>query len=130
MTRGERNLNPGNIRHVNGTKWVGSAPEQTDSAFVQFTDVKYGIRAIARILASYERQGIDTIGETIDRWAPPNENNSAAYVDAVCNACGINADQKVSLHQIMPQLIKAIIHHENGEQPYSDAQIAEGIALA
>ena len=32
--------------------------------------------------------------------------------------------------QNYPELIAAIIHHENGEQPYAMATIYEGIALA
>ena len=129
-TRGIRNNNPGNIRRVPGTTWLGQTATQLDPSFIQFDDPKYGIRAIARIMASYERQGIDTIGEAIDRWAPPNENNSQAYVDAVCASCGIGADTPVQLTTILPELVKAIIHHENGSQPYSDELIAEGIALA
>jgi hypothetical protein len=130
MTRGERNNNPGNVRHVAGVTWQGQAPEQTDSAFVQFSDPVYGIRAIVRIMRSYERQGINTVGEAIDRWAPPNENNSAAYVAAVCKDCNVGPDEPVSLETIMPKLVRAIIQHENGEDIYSDEQLSQGIALA
>lgn len=130
LTRGERNENPGNIRHVSGVTWQGQSANQTDESFVQFDDPIYGIRAIARIMKSYERQGLDTIAEAIDRWAPPNENNSVAYVNAVCKACGVEPDDKVDFDAIMPQLVKAIIVHENGENIYSDDQINQGIALA
>lgn len=129
-TRGIRNNNPGNIRHVPGTDWVGAAPAQTDTAFVQFVDAVYGIRAIARILRSYERKGVKTLREAIHRWAPPNENDSQAYVDDVCAACAIGPDESVSLDTVLPRLIKAIIRHENGEQPYTDDQISRGISIA
>jgi len=130
MTRGERNNNPGNVRHVVGVTWQGQCATQTDDAFVQFTDAVYGIRAISRIMKSYERQGLNTIAEAIDRWAPPNENNSEAYVNDVCTQCGVQPDDHVDFAAIMPQLVKAIIHHENGGNIYSDAQINQGIALA
>lgn len=133
MSRGIRNNNPGNIRKVAGITWLGQGVpngEFTDPDFVQFTDPTYGIRAIVRIMRSYERQGLNTIGEAIDRWAPPNENNSAAYVNAVCQDCSLEADDIVDLNSIMPQLVKAIIRHENGSQPYTDDQINQGIALA
>jgi len=130
MTRGERNNNPGNIRHVPGMDWVGQSVTQTDDAFVQFTDPIYGIRAITRIMKSYERQGIETVADVIDRWAPPNENNSEAYVTDVCNRCGVQPDDRVDFVAIMPNLIKAIIHHENGENIYTDDQINKGISLA
>lgn len=129
-TRGERNFNPGNIRHVKGVTWVGQSPTQTDDSFVQFDTAEFGIRAITRIMRSYERQGIMNVAETIDRWAPPNENNSQAYVDAVCKECSVEADEPISIEAIMPLLIRGIIRHENGEVIYSDAQISAGIALA
>lgn len=129
-TRGFLNNNPGNIRIVPGTTWEGQSPIQTDGAFVQFTDPVYGIRAIARILMSYARRGINTIQAAINRWAPPNENNSQAYVTAVCASCNLKPLQNVSLTAIMPQLIAAIILHENGEQPYTEDQINQGITLA
>lgn len=128
--RGIRNNNPGNIRRVPGTTWAGESQTQSDPSFVVFSEPQYGIRAIARILRSYQRQGIDTIHEAINRWAPPNENNSVAYVDAVCKECAVGPDDNVKLESILPQLIKAIIRHENGGQPYSDEQIIEGILIA
>jgi hypothetical protein len=130
IARGIRNNNPGNIRLVSGVTWVGQSAEQTDGSFVQFDDPTYGIRAIVRIMRSYERVGIDTIALAIDRWAPPNENDSDAYIDAVCQGCGVGARDVVSLEAIMPALVKAIILHENGQQPYTDAQIAQGVSLA
>ena len=44
IARGERNNNPGNIRH--GAKWQGLASTQTDKDFCQFISPEYGIRAI------------------------------------------------------------------------------------
>jgi len=128
--RGIRNRNPGNIRHVQGVTWVGESATQADPAFIQFDDAVYGIRAIARIIRSYERRGVRTISDAINRWAPPNENDSDAYVSAVCSACSVGPHDPVNLEIIMPRLIKAIIQHENGQQPYTDDQIARGISLA
>lgn len=130
MTRGEANNNPGNIRHVPGVLWQGQSLRQNDSAFVQFDDPAYGIRAIVRIIRSYENRGIDTIQKAIDRWAPPNENNSEAYVADVCVRCNVTPDEPVSLESIMVLLVTAIIYHENGECPYSADQISKGIAIA
>ena len=130
MTRGERLNNPGDIRHMAGTVWEGQSAVQSDEDFVEFTDPIYGIRAIAGIMMSYEREGLQTIAEIIDRWAPPNENNSAAYVVDVCAQCNIGPDEPIDYGAVMPQLVTAIIHHECGEVAYTPAQIAEGISLA
>jgi hypothetical protein len=130
MTRGERLNNPGNIRHVIGTTWLGQSAEQLDESFVTFDDPVFGFRAMTRIFLSYERRGIDTLSEAIDRWAPPNENNSQAYIEDVCEHCAISSDASVSLTSIMPQLNKAVTWHEQGGCIYSDDQITQGIALA
>lgn len=130
MTRGERNCNPGNIRHVAGTTWEGQADVQADESFVQFKDPEHGIRAIVRILKSYEREGLLTLQEIIDRWAPPNENNSLSYVSDVCERCGAHPDDPVNFDVEVPAITKAIIQHENGECIYTDVQIQDGVSLA
>ena len=130
MSRGITNNNPGNIRKVPGVTWVGQSPDQTDTAFVQFVDPTYGIRAIARILMSYSREGLNTVDQIINRWAPPNENQSTAYVSDVCGRCQVNPDAPIVVTSMLPQLISAIIFHENGSNPYTPQQIDSGISLA
>ncbi len=130
--RGIRNNNPGNIRH--GDKWEGLSDIQSDSSFCVFQSPVYGIRAMAKILLNYqEKYQIDTIEKIISRWAPPNENDTLAYVHSVASALNVSAKQKVDLHGngvLLANLIKAIIKHENGRQPYDDDMIFEGIRLA
>lgn len=127
--RGVRNFNPGNIRH-SSTVWQGQAASQTDPDFVQFVSSEFGIRAIVKILRSYKAAGIRTIAGAIARWAPSTENDTAAYVTAVCAQCGVGPADIVDLEVLMPILVRAIIQRENGEQPYTDAEINAGIALA
>ena len=132
VPRGIRNNNPLNIRIIKGTTWVGQVPdsEQTDDAFVQFTDPVYGIRAGTRILINYYKRGLHTIAQIIDQWSPPNENNSKAYIDDVCQDCSCGEDDILSWPSALPSLIKAMINHEEGSQPYTDTQIALGISYA
>lgn len=129
-TRGIRNNNPGNIRK--GQPWQGLAPNQLDPAFDQFITPQYGIRAIVKIIQSYQNRGYDSIRKVINAWAPPNENNTTAYVDAVANAVGVDPDSCVNLQSlnVWDKLVKAIIMHENGQQPYPDAIIDAGIQMA
>ena len=131
VARGIRNNNPGNIRH--GEKWEGLSDTQNDSSFCVFKTPEYGIRAMAKILLNYQKKyGLKTIKQIISRWAPPNENNTLAYIKSVSAAVGVLPDDEISLNNknIMMSLIKAIIKHENGEQPYSEEQILNGINLA
>lgn len=131
LPRGIRNNNPGNLRR-NGDPWQGLAERQGDVEFFTFKDAIYGIRALARTLISYQdKHGLRSIRQIISRWAPPSENNTNAYVRAVVADAGLDADQPLDMHRfnhLLP-LTKAIIRHENGQQPYADAQITKALVL-
>lgn len=130
MTRGLRNNNPGNIRY-DGTAWDGLANPPSDGTFFVFTDPKYGIRAMARILSNYVTvDGIaSTVSDLITRWAPPSENDTAAYIADVDGQLGLTPGND-AVNPTDPNFIAAIIRHENGIQPYASNTIASGIALA
>lgn len=131
VPRGIRNNNPGNLEK-NGIPWQGLADRQTDSRFYQFTDPVWGIRALARTLRTYRNtHGLQSAHEIISRWAPEFENDTDSYARAVAAAVG--ADPYSPLpddEDSRLKLVKAIIKHENGIQPYPDDLIREGIARA
>ena len=132
--RGIRNNNPGNIRK-GSTAWQGLAPEQSDSAFLQFDDMEHGIRAIAVTIKTYsQKYGLNSIAGIINRWAPPNENATGAYVQHVADALGVAPDAfiQVSDPGVMEQLVRAIIKQENGPASLlvSDSTIAAGVGMA
>lgn len=130
--RGIRNNNPGNIRR-SADAWQGLAPVQDDAAFFKFDAPEWGIRALVRVLRNYQaRHGINTLRGIINRWAPPSENDTAAYIRNMENWTGLDADQPLDLSQpfILGAIVPAIIRMENGIQPYPDALIAKGISLA
>ncbi len=132
LARGIRNHNPGNLRR-SSDPWQGLAPEQTDTEFFQFTSPKWGIRALARTLIVYQdRGGLKTIQQMIGRWAPPDENDTGAYVRAVAERVGVapNAEIDVHAYETVRPLTEAIIHRENGHQPYTDAEIDAGLVMA
>lgn len=133
MTRGERNNNPGNIDR-NATKWQGAASDQSgDSRFIVFTSAEYGIRALAKVVLDYYRKhALSTVRAIIDRWAPPNENDTGAYVDAVCKQCSVDADDPINPENpdCLEQLVRGIIQHENGRVAYTDAEIVKGVDMA
>jgi hypothetical protein len=128
--RGIRDNNPGNIR-LSSTVWQGQSAQQTDVVFVQFDTPEYGIRALSHILDSYSnKHGLHTVASIINRYAPPVENQTGAYVQAVANAAGVAPDAVISVANYKPALIAGIIQHENGQQPYTAQQIQAGIYLA
>lgn len=130
--RGIRNNNPGNIRR-SADPWQGLAKDQNDDAFFQFAEPKWGIRALARVLISYQdKHGLRTVRAIISRWAPPVENKTSSYIDHVAHRLGVGADDPLDIHdyRVLRGLVEAIIAHENGQQPYTDAQIDAGLVLA
>ena len=130
-SRGLRNNNPGNIRH-SPTTWRGQARSQPDKAFVSFLGPEWGLRAMAKILMTYQSRGIDTVREIIDRWAPPVENNTRAYVDSVCKQVGVAPDKVINVQdpdQLIP-LLQAIVLHENGSQPIPLCTFVKAVQLA
>jgi len=132
LSRGVRNNNPGNLRRTD-TAWQGLADQQTDPDFFMFKSPIYGIRAMARVLIAYQvKHGLRTIRQIIGRWAPPNENDTAAYVEAVSADMGFPADKALDMHAYadLRPLVEAIIKHENGQQPYTGAQIDKALVLA
>ncbi|EEH4116371.1 structural protein [Salmonella enterica subsp. enterica] len=131
--RGIRNNNPGNIRW--GDDWKGLVPKEqrTDKTFCQFVTPEYGIRAMVIILRNYQRKhGLNTVTGIIRRWAPPNENNTQAYIDSVAKSTDVTLGQRIDTgdSRFMMKLLQAIIRHENGEQPYGFDVFVKALELA
>ncbi|QLF80614.1 internal virion protein D [Escherichia phage vB_EcoP_SP7] len=127
-TRGIRNNNPGNIR-VSKDQWEGMTGD--DGAFVIFDSPESGVRALGKNLLSYGRQGYDSIEKIINRWAPPNENDTQAYIDSVVAATGIPATQSLDLSNpdTLSSLAQAISFHETGSR-YNPEVYQKGVARA
>jgi len=124
LPRGIRNNNPANIRIVQGNNWRGKIPESqnTDYEFEQFETMQYGIRAALKLLSNYIRNGYNTINKIISRWAPPTENNTGNYIDAVSKGTGISPNQVISKNRI-PDIAYHIFIHENGGVFINENQI-------
>lgn len=129
-TRGERNNNPGNIRH--GDNWFGLSDAQPDPAFCLFDKPEYGIRALAKIMLTYRGKGIDTVRKIVQRWAPPSENDTDAYIRAVAEDMGVSPDVVLDVRRrdVAYPLVNAIIHHENGRNMYRSSVINTGLDMA
>ena len=99
MKRGLRNNNPLNIRR-SSTHWQGARKEQTDKSFVQFESMAYGYRAAWKILQTYyetfrRNNQPFTVRNIISRWAPPNENDTEAYIINVLKLGSLGGKEKL-----------------------------------
>jgi len=77
-------------------------------------------------------KGIDTVLETINRWAPSNENDTQAYAGAVAKRLGVRATDPINIKDpaTLRGMVVSIIIHENGGNPYPPAIIDEGVRRA
>ncbi|MFJ3259949.1 structural protein P5 [Pseudomonas sp. NPDC086581] len=143
-TRGVRNQKPGNIDCNPRNDWQGQLGLEVGVAkprFARFDTPENGIRALGKLLLVYRGKdgmpgvggpGIDTVRETIGRWAPGNENDTEAYIGAVAKVLGVQPNQviDVRLSATLRGLVVVIIRPENGGVPYQDAVIDEGVRRA
>ncbi len=128
LMRGIKNNNPGNIRGAS-YQWQGEVGRD-DKNFVVFSSPVWGVRAMYRTLMTYRnKHGLDTPAGIINRWAPPSENVTSSYVNHVASVLDVAPDAPIPLEKYA-DLIKVIIKHENGVQPYDDGVIYAGIAAA
>jgi len=127
-TRGIRNKNPGNIRYNPANDWNGQTGQDSDG-FVIFSDSRFGIRAMGKILDSYRGRGVTSIREIISSWAPNSENDTESYISSVVQSMNAPSYHFTPTREDgdYPALVKAIIKHENGINPYSDGEIIAGL---
>ena len=142
MTRGTRNNNPLNIRHSTD-RWEGARKQQTDPSFVQFESMAYGYRAAWRTLESYWRhfhrnKQYYNVTNIIARWAPPNENDTQAYIRTVLRLSGLGGRENLPQPsrgvdtERLVKLIAAMTTVECGI-PYAEVDtdaIRQGFSLA
>lgn len=118
--RGYRNCNPLNIER--GQNWKGLRQVQTDSRFCQFESMLFGLRAALVIIRNYIKgnngthRPLDTIEKIINRWAPPKENRTSAYVATVSKEVGYDMRLRVKWEDraLVCAIVKAMAKVETG----------------
>lgn len=119
---GLRNNNPGNLRAAPNTSGG-------NGGFVQFPTAHDGLAALARQLQLYADRGNNTLSGILHSYAPSGENNTQAYIRNVSDSTGYPPRERLDMYnpEVLQQVMAAIIHHENGTQPYSASEISQGI---
>ena len=82
-----RNNNPGNIRHDPNA--IGKA-----HGFAVYPTLEEGEKAKESLIDKKRDRGL-TVNETIEEWAPPEENNTAKYQATVSKWTGIPGNTKL-----------------------------------
>jgi len=127
-TRGIRTNNPLNINKTS-IDWQGEV-ECEDTKNECFSTAYGGIRAGVRVLDNYyHRHGIRTVEGLVTRLSPrgPNSNEVVdSYIQFVTNRAG-DASNGDDYRWYMTRVIKAMIHFENGSNPYDDKLIERAV---
>jgi hypothetical protein len=84
-------FNPGDLRHSPHSSHDPSAPD----AIGQIDTPADGWADLEEQLQRYAARGL-TLQQAIYEFAPPNENNSSAYLNFVCDGLGCTPDTTVA----------------------------------
>ena len=129
QNRGIRNNNPLNIEYSKRNNWRGQVG--SDGRFCIFEDDKWGFRAGARVLRSYQKRGINSIESIVHTFAPSHENDSNHYADLVARWTGYGKHDLLDVRNdnTAAVLIQAMARMEVGHR-YTMNEVMEGVTLA
>ena len=129
--RSVRNFNPGNLER-SSIEWLGLAEQRGEQRFCVFREARWGFRALALDLFTSWTKGRKTVRDIVTRFAPPDENDTKAYVDAVAAALKVSPDEALHLDDDtqLSALTRAIAVHEAGGWFFSDEDLEEGVQMA
>lgn len=117
--RGLRNNNPCNLVKT-GATWYGQTGH--DGKFMRFETPEHGLRACAVMLKNYyTRNKIDTVEKIVQRMADVRVDNIPRYTRNLARLINVKPDQKINVIEKMPDILKALVFLENGENSlYTD----------
>ena len=161
LPRGIRNNNPLNIRRTAKDEWKGLRAQQTDASltsgrlssrsadskqasvcshydaeFCQFESLEYGWRAAFYLLTRtyYHKYKLYTIRMIISKWAPPQENLTATYIENVSRLAKIPPDEPIGIPSDQPERWMAVgvamAIQENGIESLDYFAMLRGWGLA
>lgn len=123
----ERTKNPMNVRFSKSNNWKGKTGENY-KGFECFIDDRYSVRAAYKLMFTYQKYGVKTIGQFIRRYAPSSENDTERYIKSVCSQTGMNEETLIRDENVKIELLQAMAVVESASfisRPY----IMEAIKL-
>lgn len=109
---------------------VMSAVTGGPTGFAKFDTPEAGMAAADANLAGYAKHGINTLSDAISRWAPPSENDTAAYIARVAKDTGIDPNAKLNLSDpaVRRQMLTSMAKVEQGKNnnPLNLRNLAHG----
>lgn len=94
-TRPQRNHNPGDIEFGKFAQAHGA--HSGDPRFAVFPDDATGFAAMRALFQAPGYKGL-TVAQALNRWAPPVENRTNAYIANVCEWTGLTPETVIDGH--------------------------------
>jgi hypothetical protein len=137
--RGLKINNPGNIRQLPGDVILYKGQvKSSDPAFMEFSAMKYGFRAMASLLYNYiHSKGLNTIGKIINTYAPAaDKNNPVSYAAFVAKNSGVSGTEILTKEDFLQpngdpnikKIMRWMARVEQGQMP-NEADLQEGYDL-
>jgi hypothetical protein len=128
-SRAQRNNNPGNLEFRGQS---GAVPEDGSGRFAKFGSASEGVSALVKQLQRYGNRGLDSLDKIVGKYAPPNENDTQAYIDVLSKKLGVAPSEKLDLNNpvTLADLVKGISRHEAGNDFLSNQDVMTGISMA
>ena len=102
-----------NIFNIRATSEVWQGQVGQRRGFVEFQTEKMAVRAWLKLMKTYrEKHGLDTIEKIVNRFAPPSENNTQAYITFLATNVHKAADQPLESHEDYARLGAAMAWYE------------------
>lgn len=122
-SRAWRNNNAGNLRHGSLSRQYGAIGKDRDG-FAIFATEEQGHRAKERLLFESDAYRNLTLTQAIAKYAPPNENNTAAYQRAVLSAAG---GRNILMKDATPAMRQAIMQEMLRQEGWKEGEIRRTI---
>lgn len=118
VTTGIRNRNPMNV-FARGSKdpWLGQIGKD-ERGHAIFATFEHGLRAGAIVLLRYyDKHKLDTVEKIINRYCTGNQKEYTAFI---CKKLRVQPTEVINVAERLPDLMKAMVHFENGYQVFPD----------
>lgn len=103
---------------ITNIPWRGKITPGADKTFEQFDTMEHGLRAgFMDLLSAFNKHKRTTIKAIVTPYAPPEENNTDAYIAAVCKYTGYGEDDALNMNDLdcLLSVGEAILIQEQGE---------------